>query len=453
MSDDYSHIDNPYTELLSRTPQMAVATGNPPAGAGSGVVGGGYSGSGGGGVATSAPSAAASEDGDYSASSSGGSVETTAVKSAGTLSDVWIDTFIKSENWQPKRMGFYLDGKTGYAEFTNVYVSGPIVAISGSIGGWTIGATELSNGSVHLKSTAEQILIGSATTPTVGTGIFIGKSGSAYEFRAGDPAGAYMLWDGSSLQVNAPTIFTPLISTALATGSILNIQGWQFTGTLAASGSSIVTWTAGTLSFADGQSFSILAGTTGTMSAHTYIYFDSTTSITALQVGTSSSAAVGANKVLIATADTKAGGAKFMMFNNNSLNVDGSDIVANSVTANNIAANTITAAQIAANTITANQLSSTLVYAGQIIIDTLGNIEGGQTAFDTGTGFFLGYSGGQYKFSIGNSASDKMTWDGSNLRIKGNLELSSILNLISFTVATLPIPATADGPHPPSAFE
>ena len=49
--------------------------------------------------------------------------------------------------------------------------------------------------------------MGSATAPLTGTGIFIGKDGSDYEFRAGDPAGTFIHWDGSDLRING-TILT-----------------------------------------------------------------------------------------------------------------------------------------------------------------------------------------------------------------------------------------------------
>ena len=75
---------------------------------------------------------------------SNGNVETMPVKSDGSLGDVWISTFIKSVNWQPKTVGFYIDGKTGYAEFSNVFISGNAQIGSGTIGGFTIGGTNLS---------------------------------------------------------------------------------------------------------------------------------------------------------------------------------------------------------------------------------------------------------------------------------------------------------------------
>lgn len=70
------------------------------------------------------------------------------------------------------------------------------------------------------------------------------------------------------------------------------------------------------------------------------------------------------------------------------------------------------------------QLSAVAVNTGalsvndSLTIGTTGNIKGGQTAYDTGTGFFLGYSSTAYKFSIGSSTT-KLTWDGSNLAIQG----------------------------------
>ncbi len=73
-------------------------------------------------------------------STTNGSVEVQPVKSDGAMADVWITNFIRSQNWKPKNTGFYIDGQTGYAEFTNVYVSGNIQALTGSIGGFKIGA-------------------------------------------------------------------------------------------------------------------------------------------------------------------------------------------------------------------------------------------------------------------------------------------------------------------------
>lgn len=73
-------------------------------------------------------------------SSSNGNVSGVPIKTGQNLGDVWIQTFIKSTNWQPKSQGFWIDGPTGYAEFSNVFVSGNIQALTGNIGGFVIGA-------------------------------------------------------------------------------------------------------------------------------------------------------------------------------------------------------------------------------------------------------------------------------------------------------------------------
>ena len=64
------------------------------------------------------------------------------------------------------------------------------------------------------------------------------------------------------------------------------------------------------------------------------------------------------------------------------------------------------------------------VSSGGITMANGGAIKGGQTAYDTGTGFFLGYDSA-YKFSIGNSNSEKLTFDGSNLSVTGDINATS----------------------------
>jgi hypothetical protein len=89
---------------------------------------------------------------------------------------------------------------------------------------------------------------------------------------------------------------------------------------------------------------------------------------------------------------------------------------------------------------------------GALTVAASGYIMGGQTDFATGTGWFIGSSGGTYKFSIGD-ANNYITWDGSYLRIKGNIEFSSVFTNISYTVANLPIPASSVGFNSPSGTE
>lgn len=69
-----------------------------------------------------------------------------------------------------------------------------------------------------------------------------------------------------------------------------------------------------------------------------------------------------------------------------------------------------------------------------LTINTLGHIKGGQTAYNTGTGFFLGYSGAAYKFSIG-SSTKSLTWDGSALTINGDIITTS--NIVTNAVTDI----------------
>ena len=64
--------------------------------------------------------------------------------------------------------------------------------------------------------------------------------------------------------------------------------------------------------------------------------------------------------------------------------------------------------------------TGSLTVSGNVTIGEFGNIRGGQTAYNTGTGFFLGYSATTYKFSIG-SSTKSMNWDGSVLTITGGV--------------------------------
>lgn len=87
-------------------------------------------------------------------------------------------------------------------------------------------------------------------------------------------------------------------------------------------------------------------------------------------------------------------------------------------------------------------------------VGVTGHIRGSQTDFFTGTGFFLGYSGGNYKFSIG-SSTNYMTWDGTFLKVKGSFDVGAggLINNSVYTVANLPIAPTTVGFNVPSSYE
>ena len=144
--------------------------------------------------------------------------------------------------------------------------------------------------------------------------------------------------------------------------------------------------------------------------------------------------------------------------------ITGTEIAATTITAGNIAANTITANEITGNTITGSEITGTTlsgifanlgtITAGNITIDSSGYIKGGQTAYNTGIGFFLGYDTDAYKFSIGNATTDYLNWTGSKIQIACSDPDAIVINYgsdillkhggdIKFTSVTAPTACTA----------
>ena len=78
------------------------------------------------------------------------------------------------------------------------------------------------------------------------------------------------------------------------------------------------------------------------------------------------------------------------------------------------------------------------IAAGGLVVGTTGSIMGGQTDYNTGTGFFLGYSGSYYKVSVGNSAGNKLLFDGSD----GSLTITGAITAASGAIGGWSIAAT-----------
>ena len=251
---------------------------------------------------------------------------------------------------------------------------------------------------------------------------------------------------------------------ASATGFPTSILGWVHNLAFSATDHDTVAWASGAITLSDGTAYAISAGNTGTMSAATYIFLDIGVSATALQISTTATDAVGANRILVAVAQNVASGkdARFQVFGG----ADADDLVlvtadilaADTVTANEIAANTITAAEIAAATITATQIAADTITATQIAADAVtaveidvanlssvsadlgtvtagkidvGSIEinagterilfGAATAPTSGVGIFMGKDGSDYEFRAGNPSGDFIHWDGSTLTVNGTV--------------------------------
>jgi hypothetical protein len=75
--------------------------------------------------------------------------------------------------------------------------------------------------------------------------------------------------------------------------------------------------------------------------------------------------------------------------------------------------------------VTATIVNGTLVITGGgITFSAGGALKGGQTGFNTGVGWYIGYSGGKYVLSIGDPAGANLVWDGANLTLGGNSDLN-----------------------------
>ncbi len=215
-------------------------------------------------------------------------------------------------------------------------------------------------------------------------------------------------------------------TTATTTPSLL---GWAQTMTWSATDYRIVAWSSGSITTADGTSYSISSGNTGNMAAITYIYLDTSISLTALQTTTTASTAVGLNKIVVGVAKQNSDTTKNATFIAFGTNAQGVFIVAN-----NIATDTITANEIAANTLTVSEIlfgsfmklpdDATLAsywafdeYSGSTVVDHSTAANNGST---TGAIYAAGVSGTALDFdgiddyvSIADNAAIQNIWDGS----------------------------------------
>ena len=99
----------------------------------------------------------------------------------------------------------------------------------------------------------------------------------------------------------------------------------------------------------------------------------------------------------------------------------GIDINNDTISINTGVANTTTGQTVAKSGIEAG----TTIAQGGITMNQGGSIKGGQSAYNSGTGFFLGYDTNAYKFSIGNSSTEALTFDGTNLAVTGAITATS----------------------------
>jgi len=414
-----------------------------------------------------------------------------------SLEDLWIASFIKSKNYKPKTQGFLLDGIAGYIECMKLYVgTGGIIGGSlsipdetsdnsfhvdvngntwwganvadgylsadayilntgvgmlraGTVGGWTLGTNTLSGTGVTISSAGDAYLAIGTTPPTgvsTGTGIFINKTGlfglsaNTQNFKI-DATNGYITAIAGT--VGGWTLSSNLLKSASSGARIELNQDSNRISVFDAVNEKVVmgylnglpkndgtgNWGAGNYGFwaRSGDKLSIdgdgeyTSGDWIIQNDAAYLVKDASDN-TIIRLGTDTG-----EKGLFIYNTSGAQLAKYI-----------SDEIYIGDTVDFLQYTTTNGLQV-----------------GKIDVGSTGRILGGQTDFNTGTGFYVGVSGGEYKFSIGegSSGNNYLTWDGDYLRIKGNLDLTSIFNNISYTVANLPIPPTSEGFNSPTAYE
>ena len=86
--------------------------------------------------------------------------------------------------------------------------------------------------------------------------------------------------------------------------------------------------------------------------------------------------------------------------------------------------------QVVANQITTIDLKAMSAVIGELslgrmVLDAFGYVRGGQSDFNVGSGFWLGYKDAEYKLSVGNVNNDRMTFDGTGLKVYGQMTIES----------------------------
>lgn len=269
--------------------------------------------------------------------------------------------------------------KTGFTDVGTLYaidaiIEGTIIIGPGSdVGGWEISATQIFSNSIKLDSSIPAILIGSATATMVGNGVFIGEDTGIYKMRIGNPAGNYLLWDGTSLTTAGQWIQSAGMNPAL--------QEWQTNIVFSSVSDVQVNWTSGSIRLSDGTTYSIVSGNTSTMAALTYIYLDIAVSSTILQITTTYTLATGDGKILVAAAQNATAGASVLIFSGQQPIINGgAQITALSILAGNIAAGAITATKISVTS-----LSAITANMGSLTIDNKLTMNGASGAITIGT--------------------------------------------------------------------
>jgi len=283
-----------------------------------------------------------------------------------------------------------LFSKSGVDEYgiwcTVGYFSGTITATTGHIGAWTINATTITSAGVTLDSAGNIRFGKSSFADTTNAGLIMGMNGATPTFYFGTAADAsYMKLVGGVYDL---------------VGTISNRSTLTIASSINSSGNLITDVVNGRI---DSSAKKILAD----------FNFGTTDYAGAVNSGnvtwnTTTGAITGGSGVIVyrgGIIGVKAGVATFTI---------------SSATGDATFAGTLSAPTGSLGALTV---------LGPLSISTGGNLKSGQTAYNTGTGWFFEYNGGTPRFSVGDGTTENsITFDGATLNGSG-----SIRNLVTLT--------------------
>jgi hypothetical protein len=305
-----------------------------------------------------------------------------------------------------------IQGVSAGVQMGRISTDGSLWWKSGGFGGTSAAPRITMDGATGNVDVAGDVTVGGnlrsgQTAYDTGTGFWIGKVSGAERFSIGNSGGSKLTWNGTTLAVtgaiNAQSgSFTGAVSIGTG-GSFSAGQSAYDTGT-----GWWLDYNSGTPRFSLGNAAGNKLTWNGTTLAITGSVTASAGSITGdLTIGTAGDIRSGQSAYNTGTGfwlGNVTGSPRFSIGNSagSSLTWDGTTLA-------------VTGA------ITAQSGSIT----GDLTIGTAGDVRSGQTAYDTGTGWWLGNVAGAARFSIGNSAGSKLTWNGTTLAVVGALTAQS----------------------------
>ena len=358
---------------------------------------------------TSVSGNASAGGGDVASGTTSSSMQTVTTDN---LEGLWINNFIKSRNYKPKSQGFLVDGLNGYIECMKLFVG---------------------NGGI------------------IGGSLDIPNTTSANSFHVDNQGN---IWSGSTTFSNAPFSVTNAGVLSATSGTI---GGWEIQPTLlksAASGARIeLNQAKDRISIFDSANEKVVMGYLANLPKH-----DGSGNWSSSNYGFW---ALTGDRLSIDGAGEFTSG-DWIVQNDASYLINdglGNTIVKLGTDTGEkglFVYNTLGAqlAKYTSDSIFVGEATKYLSYDAvnglkvkgnhaEIDVGNTGYIYGGQSSYNSGIGFWMGYDGGTPKLSIGDPANDHLYWDGSHLTIQGTASL----------VGTLPWSSiTDDGGKPPTSL-